>query len=852
MAAWWRKKKPGERPGAVEERIRFKYVSFRELLALNNECLELMAGLQEDLQYVPPRADVLGTRVGAIYQDVEGAVAALEKLTGSDYSQLRQNVELQRNEVERYIAACQEVATPRLSAWLSELDMETVRESGGKAAALGEVRNRIGLPVPDGYVLTTEAYRQFCGIPFWKTIRDEVKRIDLNDLESLKNISARLRALIMDAPIPRAMEIALVERARALSPLGEGLAVRSSAVGEGGERTFAGQFVSILNVPPDEVIDAYRRVIAGRFSERALFYRASTGLLEVESPMAVLVLPVIRARASGIMYTRNPNDAGSKDLWITATRGLGLDIASGRMPADLFVISRTYHHEVIERNIVHKENAIALRIGGGIERNELDPEEAAEPSIDADTLDMLADWGVRIEQHFRAPQDIEWAQDESGKLWVLQARPLAISAPVRSRARAPKGEPLLSGGRTIYPGRVSGKVHLLEDLQKLDSTPEGAILFLHRVSPEIIEVFPRIGGLVAERGNVAGHAAALLREFRVPSVFGMTGAFEWLQEGDAVSVDAAQCRLYPGALWPPRASEITLKEIWGDKGADPISRRLLALTLIDPSGSNFRPAGCKSTHDVLRYCHEKAVEAMFAINDLAIERRAGGVKKLLSDLPVHLHVLDLGGGLAPEAADKDTVRPEQILSRPFGALWKGVSNPAVSWQRTGAASLSDLASVISGSFSTQAGASRALGEESYLLVADEYMNLNSRLAYHFSLVDACLSDTPAANYISFRFAGGGATRSRRNLRACFIEGCLSHYGFRVDRRGDLVNAWLKKAPADETAACLDMLGRLMACSSQLDMYMTSHDVMQWHVRQFIKGNYRFEPEKDAESAAGAP
>jgi pyruvate,water dikinase len=851
MAAWWRRNKPVERPGAVEDRIRFKYVSFRELLSLNNECLELMAGLQEDLQFVPPRTDVLGTRIGAIYQDVGGAVAALEKLTGSGYAQLRQAVEAQRAEVERYIASCQELAAPRLSAWLSELDMATERESGGKAAALGEVRNRIGLPVPDGYVLTTEAYRQFCGIPFWKIIRDEVKRIDLNDLESLKAISARLRAMIMDAPIPRAMEIAIVERARALSPSGAGLAVRSSAVGEGGERTFAGQFVSILNVPPEDAIDAFRRVIAGRFSERALFYRASTGLLEVESPMAVLFLPVIRARASGIMYTRNPNDPGSKDLWITATRGLGLDIASGRMPADLFVASRKYH-EVIERSIVHKDYAISLRPGGGIDRIPLDPSEAAEPSIDAATLDLLADWGVRMEQHFRAPQDIEWAQDEDGKLWVVQARPLAISAPVRSKARAPKGEPLLSGGRTIYPGRVSGMVHLLEDLQGLSGTPEGAILFLHRVSPEIIEVFPRIGGLVAERGNVAGHAAALLREFRVPSVFGMTGAFEWLKQGDAVSLDAAQCRLYPGALWPPRVAEITLKETWGDKGADPIARRLLALTLIDPSGSNFRPAGCKSTHDVLRFCHEKAVEAMFAINDVAIECRAGGVKKLLSDLPVHLHVLDLGGGLAAEAAEKDTVRPEQILSRPFAALWKGVSNPAVSWQRTGAASLSDLASVISGSFSMQASASRALGEESYLLVADEYMNLNSRLAYHFSLVDACVSDTPAANYVSFRFAGGGATRSRRNLRACFIEGCLSHYGFRVDRRGDLVNAWLKKAPAEETEAALDILGRLMACSSQLDMYMTSHDVMQWHVQQFINGNYRFEPDKDAGAEASAP
>ncbi len=119
------------------------------------------------------------------------------------------------------------------------------------------------------------------------------------------------------------------------------------------------------------------------------------------------------------------------------------------------------------------------------------------------------------------------------------------------------------------------------------------------------------------------------------------------------------------------------------------------------------------------------------------------------------------------------------------------------------------------------------------------MNLNSRLAYHFSLIDACLSDLPSNNYIAFRFEGGGATRWRRDLRACFIEACLSHYSFRVDRRGDLVNAWLKKASAQETEAKLDILGRLMACSSQLDMYMTSPDVMKWYVRQFLQGNYSF-------------
>jgi pyruvate,water dikinase len=212
---------------------------------------------------------------------------------------------------------------------------------------------------------------------------------------------------------------------------------------------------------------------------------------------------------------------------------------------------------------------------------------------------------------------------------------------------------------------------------------------------------------------------------------------------------------------------------------------------------------------------------------------------LLTPVPIQLYVLDLGGGLSVAEPQAREVKPTEIVSRPFQALWRGVTNESVQWRREMPASFSDFASVMASSLTQQSSAVRALGESSYLLVADEYMNLNSRLAYHFSLVDACVSDTPSKNFISFRFAGGGAPRDRRDRRAWFIDRCLTHFGFVVDRRGDLVNAWFKKMPAADTEANLDILGRLMACSSQLDMYMISYDAMVWYVQQFLAGNYSF-------------
>ena len=839
MQVWWRRE--DARPASPEQTIRAKYASFRKLLSLNNDCLEALAGVQEDLQFAPASRKVLGDQIGIVFEKLEDIVSTLERLTGDRLARLAAMVRAQNNEVESYIAARDELASPPLARWLSEVDRHAEPEVGGKAAALGEIKNKLLLPVPDGYVLTAEAYRQFCGIPLWKQFRDTTRNLDLNDLHALEEVSGKLAALVRKCPVPRVIEVALAERARTLQAPGAGLAVRSSAVGEGGERSFAGQFLSVLNVPPEEMVEAYREVVASRFSAKALFYRLSAGLPEVESPMAVLCLRVIRAQAAGIMYTRDPKDPKSDVLWITATRGLGLDVASGRAPADLMVVSRKRPHPVLEQNIVRKEEQIALRTEGGVTRQPVPSELANHPSLSATHLQSLSEWAIRIEDHFGCPQDVEWVLDEEGKLWVVQSRPLTLadSGALRMKSRV-RGDPLLFGGRTIYPGRVSGTAHLVTDTNSLSATPQGAILFLRKASPEIIEVFPRISGLVAEWGNVTGHAAALLREFKIPSVFQLAGAFEKLRNGDPVSLDAVQPRVYAGSLWPGRNFELPMVERYREGPKDPINSRLLTLHLLDPASFNFRPSGCKSAHDVLRFCHEKAIEAMFALNDTEIAEGSPHAKRLLTPAPINLHVLDLGGGLAPSDAAAGEVGPSQIVSRPFQALWRGVTHPGVSWTREIPASFGDLASVMANTLTSSAGPIRALGEKSYLLVADEYMNLNSRLAYHFTLVDACVSDVPGNNYISFRFAGGGATRRRRNLRACFIESCLAYYGFRVDRRGDLVNAWFKKAPSAQTEANLDILGRLMACSSQLDMYMTGDTAVGWYVRQFLDGNYAFQ------------
>src|SRR5581483_4148217 len=167
-----------------------------------------------------------------------------------------------------------------------------------------------------------------------------------------------------------------------------------------------------------------------------------------------------------------------------------------------------------------------------------------------------------------------------------------------------------------------------------------AVVFIRKPVPEIVEVFPRIAGLVAEWGNLTGHAAALLREFRIPSVFHMPGAFEKLQDGQPVSLDAAQLSVYPGVHWPAQRREASVTERSHVRRSDSIWKRLLTLNLLDPNADNFRPSGCQSAHDILRYCHEKAIAAMFAVNDVEMEQGVGCAKRLVTPLPLNILVMD--------------------------------------------------------------------------------------------------------------------------------------------------------------------------------------------------------------------
>ncbi|UBU10703.1 PEP/pyruvate-binding domain-containing protein [Nonomuraea gerenzanensis] len=295
----------------------------------------------------------------------------------------------------------------------SEIDAGMLAEVGGKAANLGEL-TAAGLPVPPGWVLTTEAYRQ----------------VAQGLLTSGDDLAERARRHLLEAPVPDAVQEAIV---KAYAGLGDDVpvAVRSSATAEDLPfASFAGQQDTFLNVVGAQaVVEAVRRCWASLWTDRAVAYRESNGIDHAAVRLAVVVQRMVDARVAGVMFTANPVTGRRRESVIDASPGLGEAVVSGAVNPDRF---RVFDGEILERHAGDKRLAIRSLPGGGTERVE-----TAEPGLCLTDREVrgLAALGARVEAHYGAPQDTEWAIDGHGTLWLTQARPITTLYPLPEPTR---------------------------------------------------------------------------------------------------------------------------------------------------------------------------------------------------------------------------------------------------------------------------------------------------------------------------------------------------------------------------------------------------------------------------------
>ena len=324
----------------------------------------------------------------------------------------------------------------KLTLPLGDVDRTTLPIVGGKAASLGELI-RAGLPTPDGFCVTTTAYELVTEGASLDPILEDLAHTHADDGSRLAELAAAARTALLVAPVPSTVTEAVVEAYRRL---GNGtsapVAVRSSATAEDlPHASFAGQQDTFLNVVGDDaVLDAVRLCWASLWTDRAVSYRASNSIDHRNVRLAVAVQRMVEAAVAGVLFTANPLTGRRRQAVIDASPGLGEAVVSGAVNPDHFVVNTTTD-EIVERRLGDKQVAVHAAAGGGTQRVELARHEDESSLRDAQVHDLAA-LGMRVEAHYRRPQDTEWAIDADGDIWLLQARPITTLFPLPPEAPA--------------------------------------------------------------------------------------------------------------------------------------------------------------------------------------------------------------------------------------------------------------------------------------------------------------------------------------------------------------------------------------------------------------------------------
>jgi phosphohistidine swiveling domain-containing protein len=323
-----------------------------------------------------------------------------------------------------------------LTLRFDDIDRTSLSIAGGKAANLGEL-TRVGLPVPPGFCVTTAAYEVVAEDAVLEPILDALDETRSDDTTRLAELAAAARASISRTRVPDAVTEAITA---AYHELGDGtpvpVAVRSSATAEDlPYASFAGQQDTYLNVVGDEaVLDAVRRCWASLWTDRAVSYRATSGIDHRGVRLAVAVQRMVGATVAGILFTANPLTGSRRQAVIDASLGLGEAVVSGAVNPDHFVVD-TVTGEIVERRLGDKRVAVRTSEGGGTQRVEL-TDSGENASLEDAQIRQVADLGARVEKHFGAPQDTEWTIDPDGRTWLLQSRPITTLFPLPARAPA--------------------------------------------------------------------------------------------------------------------------------------------------------------------------------------------------------------------------------------------------------------------------------------------------------------------------------------------------------------------------------------------------------------------------------
>lgn len=821
-----------------DDLIRKKYQAFKSLLELDSLGHSLMAKL-EQIHDEGRRVDfcVVKKTYRELAQTISDMIEKLRALAPSRYDELPDVFLRVDANIRPMLAAAKDGRSMPHLLMLDEISTDSEKVVGGKAASLAIISRKLKLPIPPGFVITASAFWHFLESNQLEDKIDEIlAEVNIESTSSMDAASKKIVAMIKESPLPSDLERDMLHLFNLLTgKSGTTVALRSSAVEEDSEFSFAGQYRSVLNVGPEDLAEAYKEVIASKYLIRALSYRISKGLLDKQTPMAVLVVAMINAKASGILYTQDPVSS-SDALKIYSVWGLADPLVKGCLSPDVIEISRDRNLVVKKKEQGTKEQRAVLAVDGpGIELVDLELGEEDAVSLDDDHAKQLADWGLKLESYFGAPQDIEWCMDLEGRLYLLQARPLKLEEVqdlCEDNQLEVPNEVLLSKGEKAAAGKGTGEVVKILSHSELQKLRSGSVLVASSSSPEFAQAIEKLSAIVTDFGSVAGHLASVAREHRVPTLVNTGEATRILQDGQTVTVDADRQKVFAGSVegmeelsWQPGEADFE----------SPLQTRLQhmlkyisPLNLIDPKAAAFTVQNCESINDILRFVHEKAITEIFSLGEEG-HGKLRATQKLKTDIPITLRILNLGDGLHKQALEKKQIDLEDLTNPGLRALWKGLSHPSIDWSSLPPAfDWQEFDRVSAGIIDVE---STLLA--SFALVSKDYLNINIRFGYHFVVIDGVCGRNADKNYISMRFEGGGGGSQGRRMRVRFLSEVLEQSGFDAYPQGDWIEAECRRLIRQDIEQKLSTLGRLLGFTRLLDIRIRDLEDLQELVDEFV-------------------
>lgn len=448
--------------------------------------------------------------------------------------------------------------------WFADLGLDDVERVGGKNASLGEMVQHLakaGVQVPDGFATTAEAYRRFLtegGLA--DDINAQLRALDVDDVRELARVGRSIRETIESHPFPEDLEQDIRDSYdRLVEENGEEVswAVRSSATAEDlPDASFAGQQETFLNIKGiDNVLHAIKLVYASLYNDRAIAYRVHSNFDHEAVALSAGIQRMVRSDvgASGVMFTIDTESGFDDAVFITSSYGLGEAVVQGAVNPDEFYVYkpalRAGRPAILKRGVGSKAIKMVYTDDAGVGHTTefVDVEEAERPllSLTDDEVTQLAEYALKIEEHYGRPMDIEWGKDGvDGGLYILQARPETVKS--RQAGSTLQRFSLAERGTVAVEGRAigqkigAGAVRTLRSVEDMHEFQTGEVLVADMTDPDWEPIMKRASAIVTNRGGRTCHAAIIARELGIPAVVGTGSATSALTDGQEVTVSAAE------------------------------------------------------------------------------------------------------------------------------------------------------------------------------------------------------------------------------------------------------------------------------------------------------------------------